>query len=279
MSLDAVSVLDLVQCFFACPLWDDTIKDFILENCYSFTGEEEFSLAHQKCHQEFCVVVENTLTIYLLDIIGISFDEFQSICMDACARGDSEAIAHQVIAILKQATDFNYFAAKMYAYNVMLDTAVAGSFNANDGDGAFFVTEGVALMQTEASVATKRLNEAEKAVGVQQSKQLDVAREVTDAPIAPSEDAQEEDSMVLQAKLAEEKRRVHESQPEAVEKGRKALKERRDKMVAQQREQCRAEIRRAEEGREAQVVQKEEDPMDALRAALHGRLKGVINQP
>ena len=115
---EPVPILEITQEFFTSPMWQDTIKDFVLANCNIFTGEEEYSLEHLNCHKKFCKVIEDTLNIYLLDVIGINFDIFQQACLEACVHPNS--IASNVIHILKQSTDFRYFAAKMYAYNVRL---------------------------------------------------------------------------------------------------------------------------------------------------------------
>lgn len=138
------TLMGMILEFFQSPMWVDTIKDFVLANCFIFTGEEEFSLEHQKCHQQFCQIIENTLNIYLLDVIGISFDDFQEACLKTAKNKMS--VGARVLAILKQATDFKYFAAKMYAYNLMLDREAASSFVLEGSSSdAFFVTSGAAL--------------------------------------------------------------------------------------------------------------------------------------
>ena len=84
-------------------MWHDTIKDFVLADCGIFTGEEEFEIAHHQCHQQFCEIIEDTLNIYLLDIIGIQFEAFQDACLATCQQDrDRDTIAHEVVTILKQ---------------------------------------------------------------------------------------------------------------------------------------------------------------------------------
>jgi hypothetical protein len=124
-----VSVIDLTQEFFASPMWHDTIKDFVLAKCNIFTGEEEFTVHHLNCHKEFCKVVEDTLSIFVLDVIGVPFSAFNDACLEAYRDPSNvDCMARNVIGILKQATDFRYFASKMYAYNVILDREAASSF-------------------------------------------------------------------------------------------------------------------------------------------------------
>jgi outer membrane biosynthesis protein TonB len=164
-------ILEITREFFTSHMWVDPIKDFVLANCFIFTGEEEFSHAHHQCHQRFCEVIENTLNIYLLDIIGIPFEVFHEACLAAARAAPPGSIAREVIGILKQATDFRYFAAKMYAYNVMLDREAAGTFLLQGSNSAaFFVTEAarreVEIADAEASLATADLNEVERELGL-----------------------------------------------------------------------------------------------------------------
>lgn len=174
------NILQLTKEFFESPLWNDTIKDFVLANCYIFIGEEEFSLEHLQCHKRFCEIIENTLNIYLLDIIGVSFDDFADACIQGAKKPNS--IARKVLSVLKQATDFKYFAAKMYAYNVMLDREAAATFLLEgDTDDAFFVTTDSHTEQ-EAALATEHLHQVEKELGLPPTQ---INLEITPPPPPP----------------------------------------------------------------------------------------------
>lgn len=162
--------MEYVLEFFASPMWTDTIKDFVLENCYIFTGEEEFDHEHFKCHQRFCKIIEDTLNIYLLDVINVSFDQFQDACFRTSKNPNS--VGGRVLSVLKQATDFRYFAAKMYAYNLMLDREAAISFDVQGpSENAFFVTSNataadVATTNDELLLATDSMQKVEKELGL-----------------------------------------------------------------------------------------------------------------
>jgi hypothetical protein len=137
--VNQVQIMDYCQRFFGSSMWTDTIKDFVLANCNIFIGEDEFCQAHFDCHKKFCEIIENTLNIYLLDILKITFEEFQNAC-NIGARQKNQA-ASNVVQTLKQATDFKYFAAKMYAYNLMLDREAQSIFVLQGStDKAFFQT-------------------------------------------------------------------------------------------------------------------------------------------
>jgi hypothetical protein len=85
-------ILEITQEFFTSPMWVDTIKDFVLANCFIFVGEKEFSHAHQQWHRRFCQVIEDTLRVSLLDIIRIPFTVFHGASL-AAARAAREVAA------------------------------------------------------------------------------------------------------------------------------------------------------------------------------------------
>jgi len=161
--MEPLPILDIIYEFFTSPMWNDTIKDFIIANCYIFTGDDEFSHEHQKCHVEFCTIIENTLNIYLFELLGIDFDVFEKACVAASKYPDS--IGSKVLSVLKQATDFRYFAAKMYAYNVMLDREVSYRIQVHGDDSKAFFTE-CETMDTAAQIATAELNKVEAELGL-----------------------------------------------------------------------------------------------------------------
>ena len=315
MSRHGLPILEITHEFFTSPMWHDTIKDFVLANCGIFTGEEEFEIAHQLCHREFCQIIENTLNIYLLDIIGIPFDAFQDACLAACKDSGRDSIANSVISILKQATDFRYFAAKMYAYNVMLDREAASSFLL-DGDrpDAFFVTEGVALQEVELAnqetvVATANLNQVEKELGLPESTPSALeANVLPDKPLPPKRQKPEplppmekseppkevpqpalsmtevpkispEERERMKRQLQQEREKLNATvDPAEVAKRKEAFEKRKQELVSQRREQCREDIELNLKKHEKPVVAQEEDPLDALRRALRGRVKEMIDE-
>ena len=157
------SLLDLIYNFFNSPMWLDTIKDFILSNCYMWTGDEEFSLEHLQCHKDFCTVIENTLNIYLLEVLGVDFSVFENAVIASAKNPNS--IAQKVLTILKQATDFKYFAAKMYAYNLMLDREVFSTFLEQNNQKLFFDTnlsQEIKINEDRSQNAISQVHEVEK---------------------------------------------------------------------------------------------------------------------
>jgi hypothetical protein len=117
----------------------------VIAHCFIFTSNSEFDAAHLECHREFCQIIEDTLNIYLLDVIGIQFTQFHEACEAAAEQSAGrDTIAGQVLAVLKQVTDFRYFAAKMHAYNVVLDREAASAFAGHiQGPAAYFVSDEV----------------------------------------------------------------------------------------------------------------------------------------
>lgn len=317
---EPLPILDITQEFFTSPMWQDTIKDFVLANCNIFTGDDEYSLEHFNCHKQFCQVIEDTLNIYLLDIIGINFDLFQEACLSACQHPDS--IASNVIHILKQATDFRYFAAKMYAYNVMLDREAAASFLIEGDDAnAFFVTEGAMvdtptlkeeakIQDQEAQVATAQLNQVEAELGLAPTNpQEDLGLE-TEKPLPPKkqppptlppmEEAPKKEEAptpapslsstyvptITEQQRNEMKRKILQEREamnrtldaEEIAKRKAAFEKRREQIVSQKREECKEQIDLNLQKHEKPVVVPEEDPMDAIRKALAGRVKNMIDE-
>jgi hypothetical protein len=62
-----------------------------------------------------------------------------------------------VLAVLKQVTDFRYFAAKMHAYNVVLDREAASAFAPHrQGSATFFVSDEVLRDQEVAAPPAKK---------------------------------------------------------------------------------------------------------------------------
>ena len=312
MSRNALPILEITHEFFTSPMWNDTIKDFVLANCGIFTGEEEYEIAHQICHREFCQIIENTLNIYLLDIIGIPFDVFQDACLAACKESDHDSIAYSVISILKQATDFRYFAAKMYAYNVMLDREAASTFLLDGQHDTFFVTEG-ALADQETVVATANLNEVEKELGLPESTPVALEAAVaSETPLPPKREkpgllppmeptpkpepepepepkpqplmtevpkVTPEERERMKRQLQQEREKMNANvDPAEIAKRKEAFEKRKQELVSQRREQCREDIELNLKKREKPVAVAEEDPLDALRRALHGRVKTMIDE-
>lgn len=337
---EPVPILEITQEFFTSPMWQDTIKDFVLANCNIFTGEEEFALEHLNCHKQFCKVIEDTLNIYLLDIIGINFDIFQKACLEACHHPNS--IASNVIHILKQATDFRYFAAKMYAYNVMLDREAAVSFLVEgDDENAFFVTqavkeEEVQIQEQAAQVAKSELNQVEAELGlpptnpeelftskepeiVQSEPQLEPQPEPEPEPENPPEPEKplppkkqppplldpmeplpkkEEEApqntlsqtipTITEAQRNEMRRKILKEReamnrtldPEEIAKRKAAFEQRKQQIVSQKREECKEQIDidLNLKKHEKPTIAPEEDPMDAIRRALAGRVKNMIDE-
>ncbi|KAH0794210.1 cilia- and flagella-associated protein [Histomonas meleagridis] len=289
------SVLEAVEAFFYSPMWVDTIKDFVLANCFIFTGEEEFSLEHLKCHKKFCEIIENTLKIYLLDIIGVSFEDFQKACFESYGKKDS--IASIVIGVLKQATDFQYFAAKMYAYNLALDSEAAASFLIRgDDENAFFVTESTAveearLADQEAQLATSRLNKFENDLGIPESKISDELTvdsnggEQTQNQVNPAQEPpktpkiSDEERAVMKKRIQAEREKINKSiDPKEAEKRKEAFQKRKQELAEQKRAKCREQIDLNLKKHEKPVVQPEEDPIEAIKRALAGRIKTIIEE-
>jgi outer membrane biosynthesis protein TonB len=312
-------ILEITQEFFTSPMWVDTIKDFVLANCFIFTGEDEFSLAHQQCHKQFCTVIENTLRIYLLDIIGIPFEVFHEACLVAARSARPGSIARQVIGILKQATDFRYFAAKMYAYNVMLDREAAGTFLLQgSASSAFFVTEGAAMQEVkiadaEAQLATAKLNEVEQELGLPPSTpetieaDLIVQPEPTPEPVpepvpeptpepvavpepepippsiavlsaSSSPKISDAEKAAIRRKIQQERAALNATvDPAEVERRKALFKKRKEELAATRRTQCREQIDLDLQLREHPVPEPEEDPLEALKRALAGRVRTIID--
>lgn len=311
MAEEQIPILEITQEFFTAPLWIDTIKDFVLANCYIFTGEEEFCLEHFNCHKQFCKIIENTLNIYLLDILGITFEDFEKACLDAASLPNS--IAANVIGILKQATDFKYFAAKMYAYNLMLDQQVHFSFkvegNAND-ESAFFITEG-ANIENEYIVAASNLHDVEKQLGVPPSNPAEIIepvvkseptpsakKPVTLPPIEakPQKPAQpipepkvmgstqipnisEAERAAMKKKIEQERKKMATTiDAEELQRRKDAFQKRKQQLVDQKRTECKEQIDLDLQKHERPVPAQEEDPLEAIRRALAGRVKTMIDE-
>ena len=328
---ESLPILDITQEFFSSPMWKDTIKDFVLANCNIFTGDEEYSIEHFNCHKRFVKVIEDTLNIYLLDIIGINFEIFQDACLAACHNPDS--IAAEVIHVLKQATDFRYFAAKMYAYNVMLDREAASSFLIEgDTDNAFFVTDGavkqeIEIQSQESKVAISQMNQIEEELGLkptvpEQILQPAAAEQATqpkeeeekqpeEKPLPPkksppqklppmedlpkNEEPPKEQPQSLaatdipkftEAQRNEMKRKIMKERealnrtidPDELAKRKEAFEKRRQQLVDQKRTEIKEQIDLNLKKHEKPVVVPEEDPMDAIRRALAGRVKDLIDE-
>jgi hypothetical protein len=335
-------ILEITQEFFTSPMWKHTIKDFVLANCFIFTGEDDFLHAHFQCHKKFCSVIENTLNIYLLDIIGIHFATFHEACLHAAANAPPGSIAREVIGILKQATDFRYFAAKMYAYNVMLDREAASSFLLQgETSRAFFVTDPVARQEVEIAqqasvIATSQVNALEQELGLPPSSLESLEAVITvgkgtelpsqpdpappkpaDAPKPPAEPPKpapelpkspaesakpaapppapakppklqaaatggrvisDQEVAAMRRKIQQERAAMGASiDPAEIERRRGAFLQVKDQIVAQRRRECREEIDLGLRRRERPEVQPEEDPMEALRRALAGRVRTMID--
>jgi hypothetical protein len=300
--------MDIVLEFFNSPMWLDTIKDFVLANCFIFTGEEEFSHEHNNCHQEFCKIIENTLNIYLLDVIGISFDMFQRACIESANKPNS--VGAKVLSILKQATDFRYFAAKMYAYNLMLDREAATTFVVSGpGPDAFFVTSGAAEQEVKRTdemvqLATADLNKVEEELGLPPS--IPVFEEPVkeepkkeEAPVAqPAPAPTAEDKMktivtpltvmpkisdaereAMKLKIQREKEALAKTvTEEEMRKRKEAFQKRKEQLVAQKRTVCKDNIELNIKKHEKPVPIPEEDRDEALRRALAKRVKTIINE-
>ena len=304
-------IMDIVLEFFSSPMWVDTIKDFVLANCFIFTGEEEFSLEHYKCHQQFCKIIEDTLNIYLLDCIGVSFEQFQEACIQSAKKANS--VGAKVLSVLKQATDFRYFAAKMYAYNLMLDREAATSFVVQGPEpNAFFVTAAEQeAQQTDQMIqlATADMNKVEAELGLPPSapdfNDIDPIQEAPkpkdpepEHPEKPSEpepasspipnistpistipqisDAERE---AIKLKIQREKEAMAKAvSDEEMQKRKEAFQKRKEALAAQKRTQCKENIELHLKKREKPVEVQEEDPDEALRRALAKRVKTMISE-
>lgn len=305
--------MDIVLQFFDSPMWLDTIKDFVLANCFIFTGEEEFSHEHNQCHQRFCHIIEDTLNIYLLDIIGISFEAFQDACIESAKKPNS--VGAKVLSILKQATDFRYFAAKMYAYNLMLDREAAATFVlSGPGPDAFFVTSGAAEQEVKRTdemvqLATADLNKVEEELGLPPSipvfeeptPEKEPVKEEKKEEVPPAKPAQEptaEEKMksivtpltvmpkisdaereAMKLKIQREKEALAKTVTEEEMKKRKeAFQKRKEQLVAQKRTVCKDNLELNIKKHEKPVPVPEEDRDEALRRALAKRVKTMINE-
>jgi hypothetical protein len=229
-----------------------------------------------------------------------------------------------VITVLKQATDFRYFAAKMYAYNVMLDREAACSFLLHGEDpSAFFVTEAVAedevkLTDQQAILATAQLNEVEASLGLPPSTPNQIAQETAlpeppvnpepklpapkpraapleplapapskpdplpvPKPVAMTHEVQisAEQRAELQRKIQADRQQLNASIDAAeIARRKAAFEKRKQDLVAARRTQCREEIDLNLARHETPEVEPEEDPMAALRRALAGRVRTIIDE-
>lgn len=259
--------------FFNSPLWTDTIQDFVLSHCQVFTGEEEYSLEHMKLHKEFCTIIENTLNIYLLDILGVPFNKFKEAVVAAAHNKDS--VANQVLSILLQSTDFTYFAAKMYAFNVMLDSQVCISF-LPDEKNSFFVTQPIAPVETlkrdaeiaveQVKVAQSEVTEIEEGLGI-------------DPTIAEPPRISEEEKRQMKLKIKQEREQQAKAvSQEEIQRRKEAFRKRREEIVEKQKKACKENIELNLKKREQAGPVEIEDPNDAIRKALAARVKVLIDQ-
>ena len=309
-------IMDIVLEFFSSPMWVDTIKDFVLANCFIFTGEEEFSLEHYKCHQKFCKIIEDTLNIYLLDCIGVSFEQFQDACIQSAKKPNS--VGAKVLSVLKQATDFRYFAAKMYAYNLMLDREAATSFVVQGPEpNAFFVTAGAAEQEAQQTdqmiqLATADINKVEVELGLPPSapdfNDIDPVKptpkkveKITLPPMEPDPVKEEppasppipqistpistipkisdSEREAIKLKIQREKEAMAKSvTEEEMQKRKEEFQKRKEALAAQKRNQCKENIELHLKKREKPVEVQEEDPDEALRRALAKRVKTMISE-
>jgi hypothetical protein len=298
-------------------VWHDTIKDFVLANCHIFTGQDEFSHNHLKCHKDFCKIIEDTLSIFVLESIGVPFSAFHEACLEAYRLpSNAECIARDVIGILKQATDFRYFASKMYAYNVMLDREAAASFLVKGGKNnqAFFMTEGAVIQEAkivdqETSVATAQVNEIERELGIPESTPVEILSQVKPAPVKAREPAPapapqqarpttpesakilpgspikkltEKEKDEMKKKFLRERAQLNSTMDQdELAKRKEALMKRRQEIVAAKRSECKEQIQISSEKMKKApkvVPAPEADAMDVLREALAGRVRTIIQQ-
>ena len=299
--------------FFESPMWTDTIKDFILANCFVFTGEEEFSHEHNKIHQEFCKVIEDTLNIYLLEVMGISLDVFQKICTDTAQ--DKDSVGAKILAILKQVTDFRYFAAKMYAYNLMLDREAISSFTSQSSSkDSFFDISGATQKEidhvnTLIQIQTDNVHRVERELGIAETHSLSIDERPIETmekpseisslkmesvheaslptpkePAAPKKESpvkeqkilQEEKDAALKKIKMEREKELQNVAKEDIQKRKEIIQKRKEELVEAKRQQCQSNIEINIKKHEAPVIEKEDDPEELLRQALVSRVRNII---
>ena len=116
---EKLPILDIALEYFESNLWKNTITNFMMDNCSNFIGEEEFSHEHQNCHKKFCELIENNITNNFLNIIGITFEDFQQSIEESFLDEYSDhSLAAQILSILELMDDFLYFTLKMNETNI-----------------------------------------------------------------------------------------------------------------------------------------------------------------
>jgi hypothetical protein len=299
---EALPILDITREFFSCPIWTETIKDFVLANCYMFFGEGEYGHEHMECHKNFCELIEHILTEYLLNIIGVTFDDFQKAVLDAYKTADRDSVAAAVISILKQATDFTYFARRMYIYNCLLEKEVAHSVrttgSATDSH-AFFTLSDDLLNTIDDRVATAQemLNGAEQELGIPATEILALMEflaieELLDGIVVEEEEesetaAQPDQPQPRSGQPVDAQSKTQppsktpakaEAPPPAMDPN-EAVQKRRAELIEKGRSHCQQEIDTHLKARERPAVVKADAPdaVDALRQALASRVKEMMD--
>ena len=294
--MDTNTTLEIIQSFFTAPLWTDTIKDFIIANCYIFIGEEEFSIEHLNCHKNFCNIIEKTLSILLIDFLNISFEQFENICFEASKYPNS--IALNVLSVLKQVTDFKYFSSKMYAYNVMLDQQVNFQWKLHgNNENNFFNENENNTVDNIVKLATSELNKVEEELDLPPSVPiLDIKQEIIPEKLNPIieniETKKIEPEIILPPKMTEEERntlkikilRERENQnknidPEEIKRRKEIFLQRKQKLINEKHNQYQENIKKDIEKHKIQIpINNNNNNEDALLKALASRVKTLIDK-
>jgi len=110
-------LLDYVTVLLQSPPFTVPIEGFIDEYCIVFDKEEENKLSHTKIHQNFCSVVEETLSFVLSDI-GVSDELF----LEALQKGmDSNSISEDIVGPILALSDYIAFKTMMIKRNMELE--------------------------------------------------------------------------------------------------------------------------------------------------------------
>lgn len=290
-----VGILEQVSYFFCSPLWNDSIKDFILTNCPTFTGEDEFEHSHQKSHKDFCEMIENILTIYLLDGIGVTFEQFEAELLQHYTIPDS--LAAHIFSVFAQATDFRYFASRMYYYNLMLDQQVMWNFS-QDSPGGFFVTDGaykeeMAAIQVKAAKASETISQIEKTLNVETpfdasisfqppiivssseiSDQPEIEQPKAEQPKAEQPQTDQSETGQLNSIQPKSSQEIF-AQPQDIDEAKKKVK---DDIIHREKQKLRQEIDLNLSQRPKVEASADEDPFAAMRRALKTRVKVLIDE-
>eukprot|EP00667_Euglena_gracilis_P010353 EG_transcript_10543 len=210
-------LFDSISQFLRSPWWGFPIQTFIDENCLSFEGSEESSLAQTAIHESFRELVDKVLGEHLSSL-GISAEQFIS----ACDKGKNKELHALVSEYILALDDFVVFKKMMEKRNVELELEALRCLKL----GVPLQLDGVVPDEDPAEALRRQREEEERAlleaVIAQSIQEIDLLQKQLEM-----EEAQLEHALAISLALAEEDRRKAELEAEklAQEDAQKAEEE------------------------------------------------------